>query len=187
MAHIHDARWWVRCSILLGLLILGACAPRTGPSDARLAAIQEIQKSLELPEAPVEFIENGHMINSPSGDLEVAVYQDSEGRVFSVHLASNRVVEIDARNLLENLPADAPSLTLEALREKAMRFFAATIPNFERLKSTWQYEEGQKGDNYFFNWYAPMQAGDLNRPFAQIALHKSGLLFAFYNTLSLNE
>lgn len=169
------------------MVLFASCSPRTAVTNADLFAIQEIQTALELPVLPVEFIENAHMINSPSGDLAVAVYRDSEGRVFSVHPLTHQVVEMDARDLLDDLPSDAPTLSYEQLKERAMRFFKATLPDFEQRQSEWEYEEGQKGENYFFNWYAPMRTGDLNRPFAQIALHQSGFLFAFYNTLTIEE
>ena len=70
-----------------------------------------------------------------------------------------------------------------------MKYIKATIPDFEHLHSSWQYEEGGKGSGYvyFFTWYVDITPGSMNRPFAQIGLHKSGLLFTYYNTLLLKK
>ncbi len=95
------------------------------------------------------------------------------------------MVEIDARLLLTGLPADAPSLTEEELKSKATKFFQATVPGLLSLQSTLQYEEGGKGDLYFYTWRGPLAPGAVNGPFVQIGLHKSGFLFAYYNTLQL--
>jgi len=136
---------------------------------------------------PLEFIEKTGMINSPSGDLEVAIYQDSDGRKYSVSPETNQVVEIDARTLLRNISPNAQILPLEVLKSKAMKYIRAAIPDFEQLQASWQYEEGGKGDVYFFTWYGSITPGSMNRPFAQIGLHKIGLLFAYYNTLLLSK
>jgi hypothetical protein len=139
---------------------------------------------------PLAFIEKTGMINSPDGSLEVDVYQDSAGRRYSVSAETNQVVEIDARILLPKHGTNSPNtqtLSVEVLKSRAMKFIKAVIPEFAQLQSTWQYEEGAKGDVYFFSWYAEMTPGSMNRPFAQIGFHKSGLLFAYYNTLLLNK
>ena len=39
------------------------------------------------------------MINSPSGGLEVAIYTDTEGRIFSVNPNTNQVVEETTKNV----------------------------------------------------------------------------------------
>ena len=156
----------------------------------QISAIEKIRSDLELPELPLGFIENTGMINSPNGGLGVVIYQDSDGRKYSVHAETNQVVEIDARTLLPNHGSISPNtqtLSMEVLKSKAMKYIKATVPDFEHLQYSWKYEEGGKGDVYFFTWYGDMTPGSLNRPFAQIGLHKSGLLFAYYNTLLLNK
>lgn len=143
---------------------------------------------MELPELPLEFLENTGMINSPSGGLEVANFQDSEGRIYSVNPKTNQIVEIDARAILSNISPDAPSLSPDEIKDKAMSYVKAVIPNFEPQQSLWQYDEiAAKGENYFFTWYGELTPGLMNRPFLQIGIHKSGVLFAYYNTLFLNK
>lgn len=155
----------------------------------QISAIEKIRADLELPELPLTFIEKTGMINSPSGGLEVVVYQDSDGRKYSVNPDSNQVIEIDARILLPTKHGDpvTPTFSMENMKSRALKYIKATIPNFENLQSSWQYEEGGKGDVYFFTWYGDMTSGSMNRPFAQIGFHKNGLLFAYYNTLWFNK
>lgn len=83
--------------------------------------------------------------------------------------------------------ANLPELTDEDLRLKALGLFQVVIPDLEDRQASLEYEEGVKGDNYFYTWYAEIMPGEMSRPFAQIALHKSGVVFAYYNTLLLNK
>jgi hypothetical protein len=166
------------------------CAPAVDSPSPQTDAVDAIRAALELPELPLEFVEKTGMLNSPGGNLEVAKYQDSEGRIYSVDSESNLVVEIDARILLpakHGTSADAVTYSPEELKVRAMTYFKTAIPDFDSLQSSLQYEEGAKGENYFFTWYAEIKPGAMNRPFAQIGLHQNGLLFAYYNTLSLEK
>jgi hypothetical protein len=142
-----------------------------------------------LPELPLSFVEKTGMINSPSGGLGVVIYQDSDGRKYSVNPETNQVVEIDARSLLPTKHGEVfpQTFSMEVLKSRAMNYITATTPNFDNLQSSWQYEEGGKGDVYFFSWYSKMTPGSMNRPFAQLGFHKNGLLFAYYNTLLINK
>ena len=153
------------------------------PTDA----INETRKSLELQDLPLEFVENTGMINSPSGGLEVANYRDNEGRIFSVDLKTNQVVEIDARAILSGISPETPSLSSDEVKAKAMKYAKAVVPNFDTLQSSLQYEEGGKVDNYFFTWYPERSSGSRNRPFLQFGFHNSGVLFGYYNTLSVEN
>jgi len=156
------------------------------PSDPTEAII-EIRKLLELPELPLEFVETTTMANSPSGSLQVENYRDSEGRVYSVNPETNQVVEIDARAILETISPETPVVSPEEIEARAIKYVKATLPDFDSIQSSLHYEEGGKVDNYFFTWYRDIRPGDFMRPFLQIALHKSGILFAFYNTLNVEE
>ena len=155
--------------------------------DNPIDAINEARKSLELPDLPLEFVENTGMINSPSGGLEVAIYTDTEGRIFSVNPNTNQVVEIDARAILQSISPEKPPLSSEEVKARAMKYAESVIPNFDTLESSLKYEEGGKVDNYFFTWYAEKSSGSMNRPFLQFGFHNSGVLFAYYNTLSVVE
>ena len=166
---------------------LSGCSSSRTSTNQQENAINTIRAKLDLPNSPLTFVEMTSMANSPNSSLVVAVYQDSQGRKYSVEPKTNQVVEIDARSVLSNIPPNALALTEGTIRARAMKFISAAIPDFENLKSQWTYEEGGKIDNYFFSWYGQMTNGSMNRPFAQIGLHKTGVLFAYYNTLLLEK
>jgi hypothetical protein len=173
--------------VCLSALGGGGCSPRPSSTNSQVDAINVIREQLDLPASPVEFIEMTGMINSPSGNLEVALYQDTEGRKFFVNPETDQVVEIDARSVLPGRASDTTRFSAAEVEARAMDYISASIPQFETLSSGWQYEEGVKGNNYFFTWYENIEPGSLNRAFAQIGIHDSGALFAFYNTLSLDR
>lgn len=172
-------------AIIISILV--ACSPTQEAPNQPIDAINEIRRSLELPELPLEFLENTGMVNSPSGRLEVANYRDSEGRIYSVYTETNQVVEVDARVILPNKYSDSPAVSSDEIKAKAMVFAKTVIPNFDSLQPSLEFEEGGKVNNYFFSWYAEISPGSMNRPFLQFGFHKSGLLFAYYNTLSVEK
>ncbi len=162
-------------------------SPEQDAQATQIEAIDAIRALFGLPELPLEFIEMTTMINSPNGDLSVALYQDAEGRNYSVEPESNLVVEIDARAAPSSLSSGALPLSQDALRTKAETFIRGAIPDFESKRAGLAYEAGVKEDNYFFTWRAANSSGAINAPFVQIGLYKSGELFAYYNTLTLIE
>lgn len=179
-------------------LLLTACSsttpspvPETARSensqsdDAQVKAIQDIRPILGLPELPLEYVEETSMVNSPDGSWKVAMYKDGEGRKYFVETATNRVVEIDGRDLLpgHGTPV-AGGMTEEELRTRAEKIARAAFPDFSSLQPKLTYEEGQKGDNAFFTWRDNYSPESFNRPFLQLAFLKNGQLFAYYNTLS---
>ena len=174
-------------SIIVMALALASCSSKQNPADQQLAAINAIRTKLELPALPLKFIGTTDMANSPSGGLKVVQFQDTQGRNYSVDPSTDQVVEIDARSMLSTIPADAPLKSEAEITAQAQKYIAAAIPAFATLQAKWTYEAGNKGDNYFFSWYEESAAGTFNRPFAQIAIHKSGVLFAYYNTLFLEK
>ncbi len=175
---------------ICGILFLAACASRpsspTQPVDnPQVAAINNFRIALSLPDLPLESKGMDHMANSPSGDLPVMIYADSAGRKFSVEPNTNTVVEMDARNLLSSIPANAPVLSPDGLKIRALKFANTMSPGFDSLLPTLKDNSGNKGDNYFFDWRKPIEPGKMMPPFLQIGIHKSGFIFAYINTLSL--
>jgi hypothetical protein len=167
-----------------------ADVPVGTPNSAdQVAAIQSMMDLIGLPDLILEFIETTTMINSPNGDLTVMLYRDSMGRKYMVDPNTNRVVEVDARDLLSSFSSSGTSLTQTELRNKAEKLVAATTEDFDAINDELSYEEGVKGDLYFFNWLDQSSSGGqnqpINRPFAQVGLHVSGELVAYYNTLIL--
>ena len=172
--------------VIISSIILTGCGAEQASENPQIGAINTLRTQLELPKTSLEFVETTTDVNSPTM-LEVAVYQDSDGRRFSVDPITYQVVEMDARALLDKISPLASVLTEEQVRAKALKLIAATIPNFESMQSKWVYEEGGKIDNYFFTWYGEMTSGASNRPRAQIAIHRTGLVFGYYNTLILGK
>lgn len=173
--------------LMIALSLLTGCTPARKTAATPQDAINEIRKALELPQLPLEFVETTGMINSPSGRLKVDVYQDSEGRLYSVEPATNQVVEIDARAVLSSLPLNPTALPPEEIKAKVMAYVNAAVPNFKSLQSSLNYQEGEKIDNYFFEWNRSTKPGNMNRAFLQIGIHNSGVLFAYYNTLNIEN
>jgi len=161
----------------------------TQPSvdQSQIRAINNIRVALGLPNLTLESKGTDTMINSPSGDLPVVIYTDSEGRKYSVEPVTNTVVEIDARDLLSSIPASAPILSQVDIKAKINKMLAVAIPDFDTLSQSLSYEEGVKIDYYFFNWYGNMSAGSFNRPFIQVGVYKTGFIFAYYNTITITN
>ena len=172
--------------ILISLSLAGCSSAKTSTNQP-LYAITTIRTTLELPQLPLDFVETTNMANSPTCGLVIKIYRDADGHVYSVDPQTNQVVEIDARTILSKIPPHAPILLTEELEARVLKYFEVTIPNFESRKSSWQYEEGRKGNYFFFSWYSDMMPGTMNRSFAQIGMDINGVLFTYYNTLSLHK
>jgi hypothetical protein len=172
--------------ILFASLILAGCGSEQVSANPQVGAINSLRTQLQLPKTSLEFVEMTTDSNSPTA-MQVAVYQDSDGRRYSVDPVTYQVVEMDARVLLDKISPLASVLTEDQVRARALKLMAATIPGFDSLQSHWVYEEGGKIDNYFFTWYGEMAPGEFNRPRAQIAIHRTGLVFGYYNTLMLGK
>jgi hypothetical protein len=172
--------------LISAIPFLTGCSSGQETVSPQIKSINTLRSALDLPIVSLEYVGTAYDGNYPGGNLQVAVYQDTDGRKYSVDPVSNRVVEMDARALLENLDPLTTSLSKEDLRDKALQIMKAVMPDFESLRTRWAYEEGGKGDNYFYVWADP-GAPVGNRTYAQIAIHRSGLLFAYYNTLMLGK
>lgn len=171
--------------ICAAILFLSACSKAPQPAaDPRMRAIEQFRPVLALPELPLEFVQETGMVNSPDGQWQVAEFDDSQGRKYYVENTSLRVVEIDGRALLQGHAPTQPGAVMDPLRARAHEIAKAAVPRFSSLEAKLTYEEGNKGDNYFFTWRDDGSPTSLNRPFLQVAFTGSGDLFAYYNTLS---
>ncbi len=155
-----------------------------GDSD-QVEAINTIRTLFGLHDLPVEFIEVTLMLDSPNMDLHVVLYKDSDGRKYYVDPSSNQVVEIDARDALTLIPFDSTVSSQEELRAIAQKYIQQIMPDLELLKTELSFDEGIKGDYYFFTWRSTDSNTYKNKPFIQIGLNKSSELFAYYNTRCL--
>jgi hypothetical protein len=189
MKEIIKAFGWILRVISIACLYLSSasCAADNIASDLALTAIDEVRSVLALPLSPLEYVEEGNMVNSPKGGLKAAIYQDTEGRLYSFAPETGDVVEIDARVMLPARSTGTDSKPALDLEETVLSYAKSLVPDFEARQSTLIYEASSKGDNYFFTWYGEMQPGDTNRPFLQFGIYRDGILFAYYNTLDLED
>ena len=176
----------MKSNIIWALLLLFLTACSTAPQPAvnpQVEAIEKIRPVLGLPDLPLEFVEETGMVNSPDGKWMVAMYKDGDGRKYFVEVETNQVVEVDGRDLLLKDITIDNTVTEDDLRVRAEKIANETLANFLSLQPKLTYEEGQKGDNYFFMWRDDYSPPSFNRPFLQLAFLKNGQLFAYYNTL----
>jgi hypothetical protein len=125
------------------------------------------------------------MGNSPSGTFKVMLYKDPDGRVFSVNPGLFKVVEYDARGLMsvfDAKPGDLSEAEQQAIAEKVV---AATIPDFEKIKPNLTYQGGKKGDIFFYDWRGTVAQGMSMPPFVQVAVHRTGEILGYINTLDM--
>lgn len=154
-------------------------------TKAEIEAIQNLRQILGLPSLPLTFIENTTMINSPSGNLPVALYQDNEGRKFYLYRPSNLVVEMDGRQALPVIEIVPGSVSMEELSSKAEAIAAALYPDFETRRQTLVFEQGEKGKYIFFTWRDQTAPPSHMKPFLQIGFYQNGMVFAYINTLTV--
>ena len=138
-------------------------------NNPQSTAIKDIRAAMGLPDLPLESKGMDTMINSPSSDLPVAIYADSEGRKFSVDPQTNIVVEMDARNLLASIPTNTPHKSQDELKTKALGIARATTPGFDSLLPSLIDGSGSKGDYYFFDMRKQALPNEMMSPFIQIA------------------
>jgi len=173
--------------LLVATLGVSGCRAEYQPRNPQEVAIQSIRSILELPQDPLVFVENTTMANSPNGDLAVACFKDEAGRKYYVDLISNRVVEIDARSVLENIPDNAPASSEEEIWSKVDKILPQLFPGSVDQLDLLAFEVNGKVDNFFFDWRDMNRMGSSMPPFLQLAYHKSGILFAYYNTLNIGK
>ena len=138
--------------------------------------------------APIQVDNAAPVLYELVGDsIEIEVYRNEDlKRTVTAKLGDAQVpvVEIDGRALLQAHAPTQPGEVLSGLQARAQSIAAAIFPDFSSRQAALTYEEGQKGDNYFFTWRDMNAPASFNRPFLQLAFRGSGELFAYYNTLS---
>lgn len=167
-------------------LVLLACSGITPTPVSAIEAIERIQELAGFPPSTVSYIVTTGMINSPTGDLQVDLYEDEQGRKFFVDPVTGIVVEVDARTLLDDLSADPSpgNLSDVELEGWALEFVRLAVPQFSSMESSLTYEPGGKGNMHFFTWRAANTENFFMPPFVQVGLTNTGEMFAFYNTVT---
>jgi hypothetical protein len=143
-------------------------------------AMEAIREFMESPDLTLNFIDLETMVNSMNADVVVAVFEDGTGTTYSVDPRDYRVLELAP---IVFALSDAPRLSQAELRERAEAMAEHYLLGFNEIKDRLVYEEGTKGDNFFFRWEDPVLAWLYNPPIFQVGLRVDGKLVAYLNTI----
>ncbi len=178
-----------RFFVLVWIAGITACGGQPQVAATPQEAIETARTVLGYSDSTLSEIGQTRMLNSPSNELQVMQYQDEEGRSYYVVPGSNLLVEVDGRALIGSIWMSQPGepLSAEALAQRAEDIAGALVPGFEKLKDKLTYEAGEKGEFVFYNWRAPIEKGQFMPPFIQVAMSADGTVFAFYNTVTIDD
>ena len=179
---------WIIISAVL--LVAIGCAAQPGPASSTSTpedAIRTLRELAGLPDLPVQFVGMVTMANSPDGNLQVGSYKDSQGRLYSVDLATNQVVEVDGRAAMPTQPAGTLMADSE-LKTRAETLARTTTPNFDTVTAGLTFTSGNKGGGLsFFDWRGQTAPGASMPRFIQVALSGDGTLVGYINTVILPQ
>ena len=173
--------------ILIAGVSLTACRPQQPTVESPVQAIDQARAIFGFSDSTLTEVGETNMSNSPQGDLPVLAFQDEEGRSYFVEPDNNTLVEMDGRALIGSIWMSEPgeALSQDELAQRAGEIAGALVPGFEKLKRDLNYEAGNKGEYYFFDWRATPDGISFMPPFIQVAMTADGTVFAFYNTASI--
>ncbi len=152
---------------------------------AQTAHIRDI---LDQPDLPLTFDGVSNLANAPW--ISTAVYVDEAGTRYSVAIDRSRLAAIEPASRIE-VPAIEVK-PIEAVRLLAENFALEHSPNYTAMKDDLQYEEGGKGDIYFFTWRMQNKdwsgtSWEMMPPFLQIGMSADGKIVTFNDTLDLYD
>jgi hypothetical protein len=142
--------------------------------------MEVIREFMESPDLTLNFIDLETMVNSTNADIVVAVFEDGTGTRYSVDPRDYRVLQLAP---IVYALSDAPRLTQAELRARAEAMAEHYLLGFNEIKDRLVYEEGAKGDNFFFRWEDPTLVWLYNPPIFQVGLRVDGELVAYLNTI----
>ncbi|MCE5207195.1 MAG: helix-turn-helix transcriptional regulator [Chloroflexi bacterium] len=163
-------------------------APQMAKVDqaAHTAAIRE---ALDNPDLQLTFQQISSLANAPWIG-STAVYVDEQGALYSVAIDASRLAAIEPAVRTEVPAIEVKSI--EEVRSIAEEFALKNSPHYSEMRTDLQFEEGSKGDIYFYTWR--MQGVDWSEtswkmmpPFLQIGLSADGKIVTYNNTLDLYE
>jgi DNA-binding CsgD family transcriptional regulator len=162
-------------------------APQMAKVD-QAANISQIQKTVGNPDLQLTFRGVRGLANAPW--VEAATYVDEAGVTYWVAIEAGRLAGIDPSpaNRVDVPAVEVKSIT--AVRPLAEKFASGSSLRFDQLKSGLLYEEGGKGDIYFFRWDARNKDWSgtdwaMMPPFLQVGMSADGKLVTYINTLDL--
>ena len=162
-------------------------APQMAKVDQE-ANITQIREILGNPDMPLTFQGVQGLANAPG--IEAAVYADGAGTTYSVAIDAGRLAGIDPSPATR---VDVPAVevkSIAAVRLMAEKFASDSSLRFDKLKNELLYEEGSKGDIYFFRWDSRNKdwsgtSWAMMPPLLQIGMSADGKLVTYINTLDL--
>ena len=145
-----------------------------------------IREALDNPDLQLTFQKISSLANAPS--ISTAVYADEQGALYSVAIDASRLAAIEPA-----VRTEVPAIEvkgIEEVRSIAEEFALKNSPRYSEMRTDLQFEEGSKGDIYFYTWR--MQGIDWSEtswkmmpPFLQIGLSADGKIVTYINTLDL--
>lgn len=152
------------------------------------AQIAQVQAVLDKPDLQLTFQGIENLANAHG--IGAAVYVDEVGTRYSVSIDKGLLAAI-----VPGFRPDVPALEVkpvETVRLIAEKFASDHSPRYAEMKNELLFEEGGKGDIYFFTWR--MQNKDwsgtewaMMPPFLQIGMSADGKIVTLINTLDLYD
>ncbi len=173
----------------LGQEIQNEILKQTKRSDRDIAEVKsKIKKIREDNSLTFEF--QGKFTNpyTEKNNKKVEYYKDNKGIEYSVDPTTNEVIEFTDDSIRE---AKVKNIDMAGLRAKAEAYLQKNVADFDRVKKTFTFEGGGKGDSQgdsmiAFRWNAPEKVnGEEMVPFVMIKLSPSGKIIGFSDTRSL--
>ena len=152
------------------------------------ADITLIRQIMGKPNMELAFQSVSGPANSPWRNA--AIYTDETGTKYYVDADNARLAQIEPGGLSHpDIPASQAKSTDE-LRGIARQFAQTNSPNLSKLLSVLSYQEGGKGDIYFFTWTYNSKDWSgtdwaMMPPFLQVGVLTNGQIYTYINTLDL--
>lgn len=181
---------WLAFSLALltgAACLVSAPAPTPNPHSPE-DAINSLRELTGLPDLPIQFVGMVTMANSPGGDLQVASYKDSDGRLYSVDVKTDQVIEVDGRAAMPTEATGGAILSDPEMKTRAEKIARAVTPNFDQVSKGLEFTSGNKGGGLsFFDWRSKDKGTWMMPPFIQVALSADGMMVGYVNTVILPE
>jgi hypothetical protein len=152
------------------------------------AQIAAIRSALGSPELALAFFGVSSLADAPW--VDTAIYLDEQGTRYSVGIDTNTLVAIDTASGRQAVASQ--DVDIQSVRPIAEEFALNQSPRFGEMNESLTYEEGKKGDVFFFQW--SLQDMDWSGtpwekmpPSLLIGLSADGEIVTYSNTLDQFE
>ncbi|MFZ2097730.1 MAG: hypothetical protein WAV05_13955 [Anaerolineales bacterium] len=150
------------------------------------ADINLIRQVMDKPDLELTFVGILNLANAPW--IDAAVYDDDIGTKYWVSIEGDRLAQIEPPYAPEVPAMEVKSI--DEVRPIAEQFAQNNSPQYAQFKSELTYEEGNKGDIYFFTWSYRNKDWTgtdwmMMPPFLQIGMSADGKISTYINTLDL--